>query len=154
MRVVPVLVFAAILAEIVGILFAGHWLGVLPVILLLLFDVFAGVSIIRATGLDLSQAMKFGNGQPEQTSNLAASSLMRFIAGLLLIAPGFLSDAAALALLVPAFQRWVARRFTSRVDVRSAQWTSSSGRDGPIIEGEAIEIQGRIPDPEHESDRN
>jgi UPF0716 protein FxsA len=153
MRVLPILILGAIMAEIAVMIAVGRWVGGLLVMVLLILDVFAGISVIRTTGLNLSQAMQMGSTRPEFASNLATSSLMRFIAGLLLIAPGFLSDVAALALLVPTFQGWVARRFSSHIEVRSAGWTAGPRQDGPIIEGEAVEISGEIIEPQPRPDQ-
>ena len=64
MRVLPILILAAMVSEIAVMVAVGRWLGVLPVVILLLLAVFVGFSIIRTTGLNMSQAFRTGPARP------------------------------------------------------------------------------------------
>jgi UPF0716 family protein affecting phage T7 exclusion len=64
----------------------------------------------------------------------------------LLLIPGFLTDILAAVLLVPAVQRYFRGRFMGGFSDFRAEWNSGPVRQGPIIEGEAIEIEGEISD--------
>lgn len=93
-------------------------------------------------------------GRPPVADALDSAFLM--MAGLLLITPGFLSDAVGLLLLIPPLRRWLGRSTVGRVIERSgldaeAQTPRASpvyeGK-GPIIEGEFERLSERPSDPQ------
>jgi UPF0716 protein FxsA len=70
--------------------------------------------------------------------------MLGFLAGILFILPGLLSDVAAIFLLLP-FSRHIVERRMTRPGTR---------RGGVVIEGEAVEIhENRLP-PETEQEKN
>ena len=81
------------------------------------------------------------NGGSLQEVNAGDGALV-YVAGLLLILPGFLSDIAALALLVPPVRQLIVSRLRSHVVVREAHVWTDGRRRSPVqvIEGEAVDV--------------
>lgn len=117
--------------EIALLIAVGRELGVLATLALLMAGVVAGVLLIRVQGFAtlLRVRAALGRGEPPTAALFHAACAVA--AGLLLIVPGFLSDAMALALLaLLPFRRllraWLWRR----------TGTSGSRRGPATIEGE------------------
>lgn len=124
-----------------------------------------GVWVLRNQGLSgvtrLRKAMEAG----KPPAGPVAENMLRSLAGILLILPGLITDAAGLALLVPPIQRWVAARLLARagaegsvhVNVSVAPENARGARpDRPqqkrpteitVIEGEFERIEERTIDP-------
>jgi UPF0716 protein FxsA len=133
-----VFAFFVALAIIVGVveiavmIQVGQWIGFLNTVGLLLLVSFAGVWLVKRQGLGAMARIR----EQRMAGRLPAAELfdgaLILVAGVLLVIPGFVTDALALLLLVPPV-RLVVRRFMSRrvlreVEmVRSKQWT----RGGP-----------------------
>jgi len=106
----PVLELATLIA-------VGTWLGFWPTLALLLVGAAAGVLVLRHVGTTAIRRLRAGapGGVPGVPAAAgvprpAADPALVVVAGALLIVPGFLSDAAGLALLVPPVRRLLVRR--------------------------------------------
>ena len=86
------------LAELLGIILVAGGIGALATIALLLLAGVVGVGLIRGEQVSLLGQMAVE--RPIQPAAMREGSF-RVLAGLLLIVPGFLSDALALVFLVP-----------------------------------------------------
>lgn len=133
--------------ELSSLIWVGGQVGVIPMLLLVIGALFLGLALIRQTGLTFNEAVRRAAGSGDSVSIDTGLAILRLFAGLLLIVPGFISDVVALMILIPPIGRRLVRRFTT-----SASWnfhsTSQSGpQRGPVIEGEAIEIDGEIKQP-------
>ena len=93
----------------------GRWLGLWPTLALVLASTVAGILVIRAQGALTVARMRSGLGDP---ATPVARAALSFLAGLLLIVPGFLTSAAGLLLLVPPVQDLALRRMSARVTMR------------------------------------
>jgi UPF0716 protein FxsA len=139
----------ALAIELFAILLVGRAVGVLMALALLALTALAGMRLIGLSGLSLGRAMQ-ATSQHEFPIELRRS-LFLFLSGLLLISPGFASDVLALVLLIPAVQALIAGRlrgFVSTTTAAADPWLHPS-QDGPVIDGEAVEI---IP-PDHRMTR-
>ncbi len=98
----------------------------------------AGISVLRTEQFSLLSGLhrSLALGEPLVPGLLDAS--LRGAAGLLLIIPGFVSDLAALGLLIPPLRRRVVRRLYSWLDVESAA--------SVVIEGNYRRVDGSMPD--------
>lgn len=126
----------------------GAWLGLWSTLAIVLAGAVLGVSVIRknsaASLLSLRSAM-----QDRRDPGLdMADSALTFLAGVLLIIPGFLTDAMGLLLLVPAVRRVVMSQVGKRFGAGSVVFFSQSGMSarpsepdgGDTIDGDFIEI--------------
>ncbi|WP_406207409.1 FxsA family protein [Kitasatospora sp. NBC_01560] len=154
-RVLPLVVTAWLVLEIWLLVQVGSLLGGPAVLLLLIAGAVIGGSLIKRAGLKALSAAIDQSRDPKSQQPQTGTS-MTVLAGLLLIVPGFLSDALALTLLLPptrALWRAVGRRFADKA-LRS---TSAAGAapfadamrlqeqlrihrpDGKVIQGEVVE---------------
>jgi UPF0716 protein FxsA len=122
------------LAEIAGFVVVGRWIGVLGVLALVLGAAVLGGAILRGRVAVLRSTMR-GRGGVAALGAVADEALLA-IGAVLLVIPGFLSDLAALPLLLPPLRRMLVAALAAKVVVRRG----SPGWDDSVIEGEVIDI--------------
>jgi UPF0716 protein FxsA len=152
----PILVaFIAVpLIEIALFIQVGGLIGLWPTLLIVLLTAIAGTILVRSQGaLALAELKRSFRDVTDPSEPLAKGAMVLF-AGALLLTPGFFTDAAGFALLVPAVQKRLFRELRSRVRVE----TMGTGRpaerrraaSGVVIDGEVEEIEIREPDPDRQ----
>lgn len=114
----------------------------------------AGFALMRAQGARaVTDLRRVAAGVGDPAKPLADGAVLMF-AGLMLVLPGFLTDAVGLALLLPPVRAWLLRSVRARVSVRgfgvgprSGGATRPGGYEGPgVIDGEFHEIEpGSLP---------
>lgn len=122
----------------------GSRIGALPTLGLVLLAAVLGVNLLRKQGASVltraNQRMQMG----EVPAREMVDGLFIALSGILLLIPGFLTDAVALLCLVPWLRRWLAEKSLHKVVFRSHTmaggfgWGQKPGNDasGDIIEGE------------------
>jgi UPF0716 protein FxsA len=150
LRLLFLLVLAAAVLELVLLIVAGSVFGAVPVILVLLAGVAAGILTIRHYGMRSLAALQGELQQPGLRRLSLSEGLFGAVAGVLLILPGFISDATAMVLLIPAVQRNIVRRLKSL--------SPGNVRTGPtphsrivVIEGDAVEVFSGSETPDSDS---
>ena len=151
MRFIPFLFLAGFMGEIASIIIAGHWFGVVPVLGLLVVSGLVGAKLIKSAGMGMAEAIRQAPGIRETATSEAIAKLLQVVAGLLLILPGFLSDAAAVLLLIPMVRRLLVPWIADGISVTPRR-PRQNYADGPIIEGNAVEIQAPL-EGKHEPSR-
>ena len=132
----PILILVLLFADLASLIWLGRFVGVLPVLALVILDIFAGSALIRRSGTNIFTMLNTSASDRKTVSGGAAKSLLGAIAGLLLIIPGVVSDFIALALLLPWVRKRVAGFFETHI---SRDFTTSRG--GTVIDVEAMEIE-------------
>ena len=132
----PVLILALLFADLASLIWLGRFVGVLPVLALVILGILAGSALIRRSGANIFTMVSTPASDKKTVSGGAAKSLLWAIAGLLLIIPGIVSDFIALTLLLPWVRKRVAGFFETHI---SGNFTAARG--GPVIEVEAVEIE-------------
>ena len=129
----PVLLILLLLplVEIALFIAVGGWLGLWPTLALVVLGALAGILILRGQQ-DRARRMMQGGLRGVSPGTFLAQGTFRIVAGMLLIAPGFFTDAVALVLLVPAAQRMIVRTLGKGISVTSVHMR----RDGDIIDGD------------------
>ena len=135
------LIFLAVpLIEVALFIKVGGLIGVLPTVLLCVLSAVAGTALMRAQGLatlDRLRASLEAGGDPR--GPIAHGALI-LVAGMLLITPGFFTDAVGLLLLIPAVRRQVIRWGASRLTVQAAGFVRPQRRRaagaGDVIDAE------------------
>jgi len=129
-----VIAFFVALAIVVGvieisvIIQVGQWIGFLNTVGLLLLVSLLGAWLVKRQGLGVMARIRAQRSAGRLPATEAFDGALILVAGVLLVIPGFVTDALGLLLLVPPI-RSVVRRFVSRrvfreVEmVRSKQWT-------------------------------
>jgi UPF0716 protein FxsA len=141
LRFFSITFLALCFAEIAVLIWVGSRIGVFSALLLLILAIVAGAALIRSSGANAMALMRGRAWSSRAVSEQAATGLLMGVAGLLLIVPGFLSDAAGLALLLPPVRNRVARFLERHVTVAQPGPAGPYPGEGPVIEGEAIEIE-------------
>jgi UPF0716 protein FxsA len=151
-----VALMAAPFVEIALFVVVGARIGVLATLALVVLSAVAGSALLRATGLrallEAGRMAERGADAPQA----AVDAALAVLAAVLLILPGFASDAAGLALLVPplraAAARWLAPRFGTVVVVRGfgvrGAWETAARDAGRPPDDAAIEVEYREIDPD------
>jgi UPF0716 protein FxsA len=122
-----------IVAEIAAALAVAHVVGVLWCVLLLLAGWPVGGWLLRAEGRAALARLRdtLAAGRPPGPGLLDGA--LALLAGPLLIVPGFVTDALALAMLVPAVRRglgrWVIAHARSRFVSRAAGFAAGARHD-------------------------
>jgi UPF0716 protein FxsA len=132
----PILILALLFADLASLIWLGGFIGVLPVLGVVILDIFIGSALIRRSGANIFTVLNSAASDTKAVSGKAAQSLLGAMAGLLFIIPGIVSDFIALAVLLPWTRRRLARFFESHV---STDFNAHPGR-GVVIEAEAVEI--------------
>lgn len=124
----PALFLAWPLAELFSLLEAAARVGALRTLALMVVAAVCGVAVIRHHGARGLLHLRSALGQGQSPAGPMVETLLAQLAGVLLV-PGFVGDAVAMALLIPPLRRRLAARLAGPSGV--------SGDDGTrVIEGE------------------
>ena len=119
-------------SEIYILIAIGGQIGILPSIGLVILTGIVGASLARSQGLQTLGRIRDSFQQGLVPGEELLNALLIAIAGIVLLTPGFLTDAAGLFLLIPATRtlcrEWLKRRMESVYAQRNAD-------NGPIIHG-------------------
>lgn len=134
-------ILVAILAEITSVVMVAEWLGGLFTLALLALAGGVGLAVLAGRGVATltraGQAMNRG----EAVGAVVADGALLAFAGVLLLVPGFLSDAAALVLIIPPLRALVARWLVDRVQASVVQLGGVNVARGPdVIDTTATEV--------------
>jgi UPF0716 protein FxsA len=133
--------------EIALFILVGGWIGVVPTLALVLLSVFAGVILIRGQGGRTAAMMRQGVLQADDPSEKIVHGAMIFLAAMLLIIPGFLTDAVGLVLLVPQVRRQAFASLRKRARVQGMAMgmrmdtPPSRGPQDRVIDAEFEEVE-------------
>ena len=128
------------LAEIAAFIQVGQWIGLGPTLALVLLSALAGVLVIRHQSLATLTAVRAALARNQVPAAELFDAACVLIAGLLLILPGFISDAAAIVLLIHPLRRAIGRKIGWRGPGRGGP-----GPGGPVIAGDYHEIVDPAP---------
>jgi UPF0716 protein FxsA len=143
-RTIIFVLFALGLLELFLLVKTGQWFGAWFPILAVILGFVAGGLTIRHTGVKSLNELKTASQNGSLGPSPAIGGLLGFLAGILFILPGLLSDAAAVLLLLP---------FTRQI-VESRMVRPSASRGGVVIEGEAVEIHAERLPPQRDQEKN
>lgn len=146
--------------EIASLLIVGSWIGVGWTLLLLLGGFVLGLLLIGRGGREAMSAVNQAARSRQVGDDAVTGGFLTVIAGVLLMIPGFVSDLAALALLLPPVRTLVRRRMRAWAERSSAQvrvvhlgggqpgtWaaaapgtrTGGTVVDGSVVDGSVVE---------------
>lgn len=101
--VVPVVELAVLVA-------VGRWLGAWPTVLLVLLTGVLGVALAESQGLAVWRNLRASLAAGVAPGPELLEAALVLAGSLLLLAPGFVTDAAGLLLLLPPSRRWMRHR--------------------------------------------
>ncbi len=116
----------------------------------------AGLLLIRLRGVAFFKQAKAAMQRQEMPAEALVGGIAWYVAGVLLLIPGFLTDLLAALVLLPPVRRRVLDRFRRQAEERlkamqamygaGVQWPPQAGpMDADVLEGEAHEINEQAP---------
>jgi UPF0716 protein FxsA len=147
--IMALFLFLAFLAvpiiEITVIIKVGGVIGAWPTVGLILLTAMLGTAMVRAQGFQLLARANDSLARNRFPAEELFDGVNLLVAGLLLLTPGFVTDALGLVLLVPPWRRriagWVWRATLRAHNVHVAGGAGTwHRRDDGVIEGEYTEI--------------
>lgn len=130
------------LIEIALFIQVGGMIGLWPTLAIVVLTALVGTTMVRSQGAQaMVQLQRSFNDLQDPTEPLANGAMILF-SGVLLLTPGFFTDALGLALLVPAVRKAIFARLRSQVSVESFHYGPNEPRvrEGDIIDGEYEEV--------------
>jgi UPF0716 protein FxsA len=108
---------------------------------------------MRSAGADAAGRIRAGMAQDQDPSAELVHTAIRFVAGMLLVTPGFLTDAVALVLLIPQVQRAAFSALRRRAQMSGIVMgmtvnSTTGGTHAPadrVIEGEFRDVTRSTP---------
>mgnify|MGYP001334315376 FL=1 len=119
-------------SEIYILIAIGGQIGILPSIALVILTGIVGASLARSQGLKTLGRIRDSFQQGVVPGEELLNALLIAIAGIVLLTPGFLTDAAGLFLLIPATRTLCREWLKRRMELIYAQRNAGNG---PIIYG-------------------
>ena len=130
----------------------GGWLGLWPTLGIVILTAILGTYLVRAQGLQAINNIKSNlEGLRDPTESLAHGAMI-LASGLLLLTPGFFTDAVGFALLVPPIRLALFKWGRSKVKVKSFVNTGNAPRpsaEGDVIDGEFTDLEDDLPQGTH-----
>jgi UPF0716 protein FxsA len=114
-RLVSTCFILLILLEILVFVWVADRIGLGLTLIAVVGSAFIGLWLIRRTGLDMVGKLRLTLAQGEEPGHSLVDGACFVIAGLLLILPGFISDLAAVLLMLPMTRNWLIRRFAGKI---------------------------------------
>ena len=135
--------------EIAAFIKIGGWIGLLPTLLGCVVTAVIGAFLVRLQGFEVIRRAQTALARSELPVDQLAHGVFILIAGVLLMTPGYVTDAMGFLLLVPPLRLQIARgvmaylKDHAAVQVSGSAWGYETREDtssGVTIEGEAVEV--------------
>jgi UPF0716 protein FxsA len=124
------------LAEIATFIVVGGVIGVVRTLALVIVSAIIGIIMLRDAGAMTALKLQRQRGNP---ATILAEGGTRMLAGVLLLLPGFLTDIAAILVLIPALRRAVVVRLSKTGATPARGGTEPSSK---IIDGDFRRLDG------------
>ena len=93
----------------------GNYLGAFNTILIVIVTGFLGAYLAKLQGIKTMMRVRESLNRGELPAEEMLDALLIFVAGIVLLTPGFITDVAGIGILVPNtrswFKRWLRRKF-------------------------------------------
>ncbi|MBN4080383.1 FxsA family protein [Beggiatoa alba] len=146
-RVLLILFLSVPLLEIYLLLKIGSSIGVFSTVILVVLTAVIGVWLLRLQGFATLARAQASIARGELPATTMLEGLMLFVAGALLLTPGFFTDTVGFLLLIPITRQWiiaylinhgVMRSFESGNRFQSGKSSNRSDSSDNVIEGDFI----------------
>lgn len=132
----------------------GGFIGLFPTLAVVVLTAFVGTTLMRRQGIMTLQRLQNTLAEGQNPADPIAQGAMILVAGVLLLTPGFFTDAVGLALLFPPVRVVLFNWAKSRIIVGGFSMSSTGtppfrqGRsDGDTIDGEYTTVDGESDNP-------
>ncbi|WP_046120610.1 FxsA family protein [Ensifer aridi] len=137
---IPLVILGLPLAEIAGFVVVGREIGVAMTLLLVFLSAVAGVVLLRIQGFGMLQRVQEAARTGNDPGIDVLGGALIFLAAILLIVPGFISDVIGLLLFLPPVRRAAAAFLRTRLAIFTTgtgfYYSSNTRREehrGPLI---------------------
>lgn len=113
--------------EIAGFIWVGGQIGILATLAAVVLTAFIGIAIVRRQGLGMVLDSRAMLSRGEVPARQFAEMMMIGMAGVLLVIPGFITDAIGFALLIPPVRGWLYRLMSRNMVVVTTYRPSQPG---------------------------
>lgn len=132
--------------EIAGFIVVGREIGVLPTLALIMLTSLAGIVLLRIQGFGILRRLNDEARSGRDPARDMIHGVMVVIAGLLLLLPGFITDAFGLLLFLPPVRDFVWRHFRQNITVYTSSAasfrTAGGNRDrSPVVDLDEDEFE-------------
>lgn len=140
----PLIVIGAPLAEIVAFGLVVQWLGFWSALALLLLTSAVGFLIVRHKGFGLISKLSALAREGRPPSGGIGGDMLTLLSGLLLLAPGFLTDILGFVLLLPFVRHRLSRTATAKTRFHTSDSYSEtyefSGTEKPVAGDGVVDL--------------
>ena len=149
---VPFLLLVVPIVEIAAFIVVGGQIGVVPTLLMILVTAIIGTFLLRWQGFQILNQIRNETAQGRVPGRALGDGAMILVAGILLLTPGFVTDAIGFSLFIPGVRTLIWSFLASRVSVVTNHtfqdgWTSRADghhdndeKQGPTIDLDADEF--------------
>jgi len=111
--------------EIYFLIKIGYYLGAFNTVIVVIVTALLGASLARREGIRTMTRVREGLNRGELPADEMLDAVLIFIGGIVLLTPGFLTDLAGIAILIPNSRVWLKRRLRKKLD----EWISENRAD-------------------------
>jgi len=129
--------------EIPGFVLVSHWIGIFPMLGLVLAGVLGGILVLQRVGINAVVSLRLALARGEEPGHTLIDAACFALGGFLLTIPGFISDLIAFGLFLPWTRNYLLRRAARHFDVKiySSGFPGQAGNQaenapGGVIDGE------------------
>ena len=119
-RILFALFIVVPIIEITVLMQVGALIGAWPTIAIVIISAWPGAKHVRQQGIATLQSVQTKMAQGEMPSGEIVTGLMLLVAGVLLVTPGFVTDAFGLLLLVPSVRQALANSVQKHINTGQA----------------------------------
>src|SRR3954469_21002171 len=135
--------------EIPGFFLVSHWIGIIPMLALVVAGVIAGIMVLQRVGINAVVNLRLALARGDEPGHTLIDAACFALGGFLLTVPGFISDFIALTLFLPwtrnLLLRRAARHFDLKVYSSGFGARPQSKTSGGVIEGEYSVVDSEEP---------
>lgn len=137
---IAALIITVPLVEIYLLIKIGSVIGALPTILMIVSTAVLGAALLRQQGVATLRRFQIAIAKEEIPAAEILEGVVLLIGGILLLTPGFFTDAIGFLCLLPPSRRLILAAIWSRVGARVSRNAHHSGdyHVGRVIEGEVV----------------
>jgi len=119
------LIFVAVpILEIALFIQVGGWLGLFPTLLIVVLTALIGTHLVRSQGLAELTRLQKSLSTLENPAEPLAHGAMILVAGVLLLTPGFFTDALGFSFLIPSVRTAWIKAIVARLNVQTVHHTT------------------------------
>ena len=137
---IPFILLAIPILEIAVFILVGREIGVFATLACIFLTAVIGSVLLRVQGFSILSRIRNETERGRVPGRELGDGVMILAAGILLLTPGFVTDAIGFALFIPAFRALIWRAIASRVVVTvvggrdSPSWRGGQRRDGDVVD--------------------